>query len=112
MSVADFVTLGKTLGLPGVFVLVWYLLEKARGERQAKVEEQKVAADNKKTEAMEEGFRALANMIADHAQADHAAHASQVDRLGAIEATLGIRKTPAQGIQVREVVRARSQGER
>ena len=107
MSVADFVTLGKTLGLPGVFVLVWYLLEKARGERQAKVDEAKVAADNRKTEAMEEGFRSLASMIGDHAQADQEAHAKQVDRLAAIETHLSIRKTPARGVTT-EIVRSRS----
>lgn len=101
----DFITVGKVLGLPGAMILVWYLLERARGERGAKVEEQKIAAENKKTEAMEEGFRSLANMIADHSQADTSAHASMTERLAAIESTLSIRKTPSQGVPVREAVR-------
>lgn len=109
----DMITVGKVLGLPGAMILVWYLLEKARGERGAKVEELKVAAENKKTDAMEEGFRSLANMIADHSQADTASHAGMTERLAAIETSLGIRKTPPQGVQVREFNRQRtSDGER
>jgi predicted polyphosphate/ATP-dependent NAD kinase len=106
----DIITVGKVLGLPGAMILVWYLLEKARGERAAKVEEQKIAAENKKTEAMEEGFRSLASMIADHAQADTEAHGKMAEHLAAIESTLSIRKTPPQGVQVREVNRARTHG--
>lgn len=116
----DIITVGKVLGLPGAMILVWYLLEKARGERQAKVEEQKIAAEakaaeartaaeNRKTDAMEAGFQAIANMVADHAQADTHAHGQVTERLAAIESALNIRKTPAQGVPVREVNRARTQ---
>lgn len=111
MNPADFVTLGKTLGIPGVMILVWYLLEKQRGDRQATAEQQKIAAEaetqkqrtaaeNRRTDAMEEGFRALASMVADHAQADTDSHAKQGERLAAIEATLAMRKTPPQGTPI------------
>lgn len=108
MSLADLATIGKTLGIPGVMILVWYLLEKQRGERAAKFDEQRIASENKKTEAMEEGFRSLASMVADHAQADTEAHGAMTERLAAIETTLGTRvKTPPGG--VREVNRPRTQ---
>jgi hypothetical protein len=111
MSLADAVTFGKVLGLPGAMILVWYMLEKARGERNAKIEEQKIAADNKRTDAMSKGFESLAELVRDHATADQEAHSKQVDRLAAIESTLGIRKTPPQGVAtVREINRARTGG--
>lgn len=111
-----FITAGKVLGLPGAMILIWYLLEKSRGDRLAKIEQQKIAAEskteeqriaaeNRKTDAMEEGFRSLANMFATHAQADTKAHAAMTERLAAVETTLGIRKTPPGGTPVREIVR-------
>jgi hypothetical protein len=110
MTLADVITFGKVLGLPGAMILVWYLLEKSRGERQSKVDEQKIAAENKKTEAMEAGFRSLADLVTDHAQADQVAHGQMIERLAVVESTLNIRKTPPHGI--REINRARSQGDR
>lgn len=124
VSTADLVQLGKTLGIPGVMILVWYLLEKQRGDRaavadaqrvaaEAKANEQRTAAENKKTEAMEEGFRSLASMIADHAQSDTESHANMGERLAAIETTLGTRvKTPPGGVPMREINRARRDGDR
>jgi ribosomal protein L9 len=121
VSLADLAEVGKVLGIPGVMIGVWFLLERQRGERAAKVEEQKIAAEakaeerridaeNRRTEAMEEGFRALANMVANHAQADTKAHGVMGERLAAIETRVGItRNTPAQGVPVREINRGRSQ---
>lgn len=108
MSLSDLATLGKTLGIPGVMILVWFLLEKGRGERAHKLDEQRIAADNKKTGAMEEGFRSLANMVADHAQTDTESHGAMTERLAAIETQLGIRKTPARGIPIQEIQRTRA----
>lgn len=124
MTLADLAEVGKVLGIPGVMIGVWFLLERQRGERAAKVEEQKIAAEakteerrvdaeNRRTEAMEEGFRALANMVANHAQADTRAHGQMTERMAAIETHIGlIRKTPAQGTPIREINRARTRDDR
>lgn len=94
------------LGVCGAMLLVWWRIETQRGERQSKSEDARIAAENKRIEAMEEGFRSLASMIADHAQADTDSHAKQTERLAAIETTLSLRvKTPAKGVPLREIVR-------
>lgn len=64
----------KTLGLPGLVVLVWYLLE----VRRSKVEEAKVVA-------MGEGFRSLSAQITAHQRADLESHAEMAIALGRIE---------------------------
>jgi hypothetical protein len=89
------------LGICGAMLLVWFRIETKRIDRNATVE------DNK-TKALAEGFKSLAELVTDHAVADHQQHARQVDRLAAIESALNIRKTPPQGTPVREVVRART----
>jgi hypothetical protein len=124
VTLGDIVEVGKVLGIPGVMIGVWFLLERQRGERASQIEEQKIKseavtegrrvdAENRRTEAMEEGFRALANMVANHAQADTKAHGHMTERLAAVETHLGlIRKTPAQGVPVREINRARTRDDR
>lgn len=85
----------KTLGLPGLIVLVWYLLE----VRRSKVEEAKVVA-------MGEGFRALSSQIQAHETADLRSHAEMATALGRIEKGLDIAEaraersdTPAHGVR-------------
>ncbi len=94
------------LGICGAMLLVWFRIETKRIDRNATVE------DNK-TRALAEGFKSLAELVTDHAVADHQQHARQVDRLAAIETALNIRKTPPQGTAVREFNRPRTKdGER
>lgn len=69
----------RTLGLPGLVVLVWYMLE----VRRSKVEEAKVVA-------MGEGFRSLSAQIAAHQRADLESHAEMAVALGRIEKGLDI----------------------
>jgi hypothetical protein len=100
------------LGICGAMLLVWFRIESARGERQSKTEDARIATENKRIEAMEEGFRSLASMIADHAQADTESHGKQTERLAAIESTLSLRvKTPPRGVTT-EVVRRSQRDER
>jgi hypothetical protein len=94
------------LGICGAMLLVWFRIETQRGERQSKSDDARIATENRRTEAMEEGFRSMASMIADHAQADTDSHSKQTERLAAIETTLSLRiKTPAKGVPMREIVR-------
>jgi len=87
------------LGVCGAMLLVWFRIESKRIDRNATIED-------KKTEAMAQGFRSLAELVTDHATADQRAHAAQVERLAAIETTLAIRvKTPPAGVPLRETVR-------
>lgn len=90
------------LGICGAMLLVWFRIETKRIDRNATIE------DNK-TKALAEGFKSLAELVSDHARADQDAHSKQVDRLAAIESTLGIRKTPPQGVSVREIQRPGTQ---
>lgn len=86
------------LGVCGAMLLVWWKLESKRIDRNATTED-------KRTEALAQGFRSIAELVTDHARADQDAHARQTDRLAAIEQTLGLRvKTPPRGV-VAEVVR-------
>ena len=94
------------LGICGAMLLVWFRIETKRIDRNATIED-------KKTEALAQGFRSIAELVTDHARADQDAHSKQVDRLAAIESALGIRKTPPQGTPMREFNRPRSRdGER
>ena len=62
-------------------------------------------AERERTAAIAKGFDAITTLVTDHAQSDQAAHSKQIDRLAAIEQTLGLRvKTPARGVTT-EVVR-------
>lgn len=94
----------KTLGLPGLVVLVWYLLE----VRRSKVEEAKVVA-------MGEGFRALSAQISAHQTADLESHADMATGLARIEKGLDIataradRQTSPSGVRI---VRNNQNGER
>lgn len=94
------------LGICGAMLLVWWRIETQRGERQSKSDDARIATENRRTEAMEEGFRSLASMIAEHAQTDTDSHSKQTERLAAIETTLSLRiKTPARGVATETVRR-------
>lgn len=123
--------IGKVLGIPGVVVLCWYLLEsrksdrekakeaaqverdRANDKRNAALERMKIESENRRTAAMEEGFKSLGRLFAEHSQTEADDHSEQNERLASIEGVLEIkrrRNTPATGI--REISRARTNGDR
>jgi hypothetical protein len=121
VSLADLVTAGKVLGLPGVVILCWFLLARREADRQrtkdaqeaertrandkrnAALERMKIDAENRRTAALEVGFRSLGDQMNSHGE-----------RLAGIEGVLQIkrRQTPGMGVPVREVTRARTNGDR
>lgn len=114
------IAIGKVLGIPGVVILCWYLLEVRKGEREkasdkqnAENEKERIAVENKRTEAMQEGFRSLAQLINDHAARDLESHGEQTERIARIEGALEIRRqTPVRGVPMREINRAKTGGDR
>lgn len=116
VSVADLITAGKVLGLPGVVILCWYLLarreadrqrtkdaqeaerQRANDKRSAALERMRIDAENRRTEAMQKGFEGLAVKI-DGARDDIN---SQNERLAGIEGVLEIRRrqTPGRGTPI------------
>ena len=87
------------LGVCGAMLLVWWKLESKRIDRNATIEDKRI-------EALAQGFRSIAELVTDHASADQDAHARQTDRLAAIESTLHLRiKTPARGVTTETVRR-------
>jgi multidrug efflux pump subunit AcrA (membrane-fusion protein) len=128
---ADLIMIGKVLGIPGVVVLCWYLLEsrksdrekakeaaqaerdRANDKRNAALERMRIDAENKRTAAMEEGFMSLGRLMAAHTQTEAEDHSEQNERLAGIESVLEIkrrRNTPATGTTIREINRARTNG--
>lgn len=126
------IAIGKVLGIPGVVILCWYLLEvrksdrskaeeaskaeqqRANDKRAAALERMRIDAENRRTEAMTKGFESLGQLIAEHSRADLESHAEQTERIARIEGALEIRRrvTPAGGVAVREINRARTGGDR
>ena len=118
---SDLIMIGKVLGIPGVVILCWYLLEVRKSEREkvkeqaeaerqrandkrsAALERMKIDAENRRTAAMEAGFKSLGDQ-----------HSEQNERLASIEGVLQIkrRQTPGGGIVVREFNRAKTNGDR
>jgi hypothetical protein len=111
--IPDLITIGKVLGIPGVVILCWYLLEVRKGEREkatqaaeaerqrandkrnAVLERMRIDAENRRTAALEVGFRSIGVQLGEHGE-----------RLAGIESTLQINKrrnTPATGTSVIEV---------
>lgn len=68
-------------------------------------------AERERTAAIAKGMGDIAALVSEHATADQDAHAKQVDRLAAIESTLGLRiKTPVRGVPVETVRRSPTDG--
>jgi hypothetical protein len=128
---ADLIMIGKVLGIPGVVVLCWYMLEsrksdrekakeaaqaerdRANDKRNAALERMRIDAENRRTEAMTEGFKQLGQMLGEHTKSESDAHSEQNERLASIEGILQIkrRQTPGGGVTiVREQTRARTNG--
>jgi hypothetical protein len=127
----DLIAIGKVLGIPGVVILCFYLLEvrksdrekakdaanaereRANDKRNAALERMRIDAENRRTEAMTKGFESLGQMLGDHTKSESDAHSEQNERLASIEGVLQIkrRQTPGGGVTiVRETTRARTNG--
>jgi hypothetical protein len=77
------------------------------------LERMRIDAENKRTEAMTEGFKSLGQMLNEHTKSESDAHGDQNERLASIEGVLQIkrRQTPGGGVTiVREATRARTNG--
>ena len=106
----DLMEFAKSLGFPGLIVLVWFLLEQQKGRRAEKVEERKLAIEERKAEALTVGFTSLAGKIDAHQLADMQSHKEMSSSIARLEGKLDTiheftpvnqpipRKTPAQGI--------------
>ena len=90
------------LGICGAMLLVWFRIEGKRIERNATTED-------KKTEAMSQGFATLASRVEAHHTADLQSHQEMSTSIARIEGKLDItrRNTPPRGVT--EIVR-RSDG--
>ena len=99
------------LGICGAMLLVWFRIETKRIDRNAAVED-------KKTDAMTAGFQSIGLKIDSHHTADIQSHGALATDISEIRGMLTERheaprtQTPARGIPIREVVRARSHGDR
>lgn len=126
----DLIAIGKVLGIPGVVIMCFYLLEvrksdrekakdaanaereRANDKRHAALERMRIDAENRRTDAMTQGFKSLGDMFGEHSQSEADAHGEQNERLASIEGILEIkrRRTPGGGIAIREFNRAKSNG--
>lgn len=98
-----------TLGLPGLFVLVFFLLQRARDERQAKIEEAKLAAENKRidgmfemSKAMATGFVSLVQLIGQNHSADIESHQDLAAGIAELKGKLddALYNTPPRGTRL------------
>ena len=104
----------KTLGLPGLVVLVWYLMEVRRMKSNGEIEARRSHVEEQKVIAMGEGFRSLSQQISAHQTADLESHGEMANALGRIEKGLDIAtaradRTSAAGVRI---VRNNQNGER
>lgn len=76
MDVEKFAT---TLGLPGLLILVWYLLQRARDIAHAKFEEQKLAMENRRIDAMFELAKTMATGYSSLVQVMASNHAQDIE---------------------------------
>lgn len=81
------------LGMCGAMLFVWWRIESRRIDRTA-------VTEDKKTEAMAEGFRSLSSSVNAHHTADLQSHAEMGEAIARIEGKLDItrRNTPPRGI--------------
>jgi hypothetical protein len=106
MDVQQFAT---SLGLPGLLILVWWQLQKARDERQAKLEEKKLDVEEKRVDALFEmskamatGFTSLVQLVASNHAADIESHQELATGLAELKGKLDefSWRTPPQGTRL------------
>jgi hypothetical protein len=96
--------LAKTLGVPGLVLGIWYLLEHARIKQAAVSEKQRNEVESKKADAMTVGFSSLATRIDTHHTADIQSHAELAAGLARIEGiAAGRQQQAAEDSQVKEL---------
>ena len=76
MDIEKFAT---TLGLPGLLILVWYLLQRARDDRQAKLDEQKLSMENRRIDSMFELAKTMATGYSSLVQVMASNHAQDIE---------------------------------
>ena len=67
--------IARNFGLPGLLILVWYLLEIQKGRRAEKADEARNKIEEQKVVAMTVGFQSLNSKIDDHQAAEFEHHA-------------------------------------
>lgn len=77
----------KTLGLPGLLICVWYLLEIQKGRRAEKSDDAKAKLEDKKIDALTVGFQALAAKIDDHQRDEFEHHAKTREAIAGLHAS-------------------------
>jgi hypothetical protein len=100
------IEIGKVLGLPGLVMMVWYLLERDRQKNAAK-------AESERTAAMTIGFQSLSGKLDSHAQDDADRHGETREAIVDLRARFDVlhdltpvghevvrRVTPPQGVPV------------
>jgi phytoene dehydrogenase-like protein len=68
--------IAQSLGLPGLLILVWYLLEIQKGKRAEKSDEAKNKIEEAKVAALTLGFQTINTKIDTHERAEFAHHAT------------------------------------
>jgi len=85
MSLEQFAT---SLGLPGLLILVWYLLEIQKGRRAEKVDDARAKLEDRKIEAMTLGFTALNTQLDTHERAEFEHHAKTREVIVSLHAAI------------------------
>lgn len=104
----DLEQVATNFGLPGLLILVIFLLQKARDERQAKLEERKLEIEEKRidgmfrqAEAMATGFTSLVQAMANNHAQDIESHTELATAIAGIKGALEERRpTPVEGVAV------------
>lgn len=85
----------KTLGLPGLLILVWYLLELQKAKRaekadeaKSKLEEQRLKIEDQKIAAMTAGFQALIAKLDGHQHDEFEHHAQTREAIVAMHVAM------------------------
>lgn len=86
---AEALAVAKVLGLPGLVVAVWFLLERARIRANGEAEKAKAHAEEAKANAVAEGFRSLSAQITAHQTADMQSHAEMAEALAGVAMGMG-----------------------
>lgn len=96
--------LATSFGLPGFLVLVWYLLETAKGKRQEKAETERNQIEKDKVAAMTVGFQSIGSKLDEHTKVDLAHHAKVAESIAKLDGKIdGVldqadRFTPVQSV--------------
>lgn len=101
MTLSDVAEFGKVFGLPGLFLLCWFLLERDKNKRNERIEGEKVAVEREKAVAMTAGFTSLSGKIDAHQIADINSHKELATEVASLHSRIDTIAdlTPVRGIQ-------------